>query len=438
MILCKSPEQAKEFYETAQRIANEFQLALNQEKTQLLDLVEGFDFLGFRFQRKQAWQTSSGFTVAHVDEIGWQQQTKQQKAHIASIALPGESKFPSRGVASTVILGPHVRSLDAEGKSLRYARADGKFQSIGPLTSVENVLVLGKANVSSQLVGKLAQHDVDLLMTDDIGRPLLRLGQGSPLSAELVRQQVLHSTDLVIRQFLSFELLHAKISNYAALADGCRERDRRQTGDDLRAIAKRMCHSQSVAELRGHEGHAAAIWYGRLKNRVASSHVFARRISPNAEDPINILLNLGFTQLYRLTEGLLEVNGLVPAIGFLHDDRSGHQSLASDIMEPFRFLVERAVIEASAKIRPKDFRESNGPYPVNITAPALREFQRILFQTFSLGVSFEGNSAPITYRMQIARVVRQLKRFLLDTRTDFVVPEFRHEGSQRTKPKSIQ
>ena len=58
-------------------------------------------------------------------------------------------------------------------------------------------------------------------------------------------------------------------------------------------------------------------------------------------DPLNALLSLGYTMLH--SEAVVELHGagLDPFIGFYHDLHFGRESLASDLIEPLRPLIDR-------------------------------------------------------------------------------------------------
>jgi len=51
VVLCRSPEQAKEALAYVKEVLGELKLSLNETKTRLTDFQQGFDFLGFRFRR---------------------------------------------------------------------------------------------------------------------------------------------------------------------------------------------------------------------------------------------------------------------------------------------------------------------------------------------------------------------------------------------------
>ena len=76
-------------------------------------------------------------------------------------------------------------------------------------------------------------------------------------------------------------------------------------------------------------------WYGSLNGYMYRDFGFTLRVAPSAGDPVNVLLNIGFSLLYRYLGLMIRQVGLVPSLGFLHTARPGHATLASDRQEPF-------------------------------------------------------------------------------------------------------
>ena len=57
---------------------------------------------------------------------------------------------------------------------------------------------------------------------------------------------------------------------------------------------------------------------GAPASRLPLEFPFERRVAPQADDPINALLNLGFTVLHRMAAGLLRSAGFAVSLGLLH------------------------------------------------------------------------------------------------------------------------
>jgi CRISPR-associated endonuclease Cas1 len=75
------------------------------------------------------------------------------------------------------------------------------------------------------------------------------------------------------------------------------------------------------------------------------------------EDPFNALLSLGYTVLFGYAESILRADGLLPWLGFYHQGHGRHAALASDVMEPFRSVVESAALALLLRreLQPEDF-----------------------------------------------------------------------------------
>lgn len=89
-----------------------------------------------------------------------------------------------------------------------------------------------------------------------------------------------------------------------------------------------------------------------------------RRLPRAKPDIINLLLDLGFTMLFNLTDALLAIFGFDNYKGVYHKLFFQRKSLACDIMEPLRCLVERQLLKSHnlKQINSKDFRVNKGVY----------------------------------------------------------------------------
>ncbi len=112
-------------------------------------------------------------------------------------------------------------------------------------------------------------------------------------------------------------------------------------------------------ELRGHEGQAAAAYFGVLGHLVRAPGItFERRQRRPPPDPVNILLSFGYTMLTHLATGLVEQAGFDPYLGALHSMERGRPSLALDVIEELRpLIVDTAMLACinRRRVRPADF-----------------------------------------------------------------------------------
>jgi CRISPR-associated protein Cas1 len=68
------------------------------------------------------------------------------------------------------------------------------------------------------------------------------------------------------------------------------------------------------------------------------------RVKRGARDPLNVRLNFGYAVLRSMVARELATAGLNPALGIGHHSIDNPFNLADDLMEPYRFVVERTVL----------------------------------------------------------------------------------------------
>lgn len=113
----------------------------------------------------------------------------------------------------------------------------------------------------------------------------------------------------------------------------------------------RQLENEHISEESGREvlfsfeGRAANLYWNAFEVSLEGKAKFPGRIGRGAKDPINILLNYGYTMLLARVESAALSCGFIPFAGFLHADRSGKPSFILDVMELFRQpIVDHAVV----------------------------------------------------------------------------------------------
>lgn len=153
---------------------------------------------------------------------------------------------------------------------------------------------------------------------------------------------------------------------------------------DLAELAERVadCHDRAV--LNGLEGSATRRYFDALGKVLRPPFRFEGRNRRPPRDPVNALLSLGYTVLYSRTVGLIHSAGLHPRLGFYHQAHGSHATLASDLMEPFRHLVERSAwtVLNRRELREDDFHAdpTNG---CRLSPAAKRTYLARLAQAFA-------------------------------------------------------
>ena len=123
--------------------------------------------------------------------------------------------------------------------------------------------------------------------------------------------------------------------------------------------------------------------------------------------------------LHLHTDALIRVQGLYPWRGFLHESHGAHSALASDLMEPFRHLVERTALSLVARkqLTLDHFEEKDGL--VRISDPARRQYLGALVEQFSAATTSVADQQRRTHLEHLARQCENLKRYVDGTNGRF-------------------
>lgn len=101
----------------------------------------------------------------------------------------------------------------------------------------------------------------------------------------------------------------------------------------------------SNASLMGVEGQHAHTWFKLLADCLPAQWKFTGRNRRPPQDPINALLSLSYTLMTGEVRQLVMSFGLDPALGFLHQNAPGRDSLVLDVAEIFRAGVDNFVLQ---------------------------------------------------------------------------------------------
>lgn len=83
------------------------------------------------------------------------------------------------------------------------------------------------------------------------------------------------------------------------------------------------------------EGHAAKVYFNAI---------FGMDFSRDRDEPRNAALNYGYGILLAAFSRELCANGYLTQLGVHHDNAGNHYNLSSDLMEPFRILIDRETV----------------------------------------------------------------------------------------------
>lgn len=249
-------------------------------------------------------------------------------------------------------------------------KVDGELKARVPVHKLQGLVCFGQVSISPYLMAHCAENGITITYLNQFGKFLARVE--GPVSGNVLLRRTQHLTgaDRGKSVVIAKTLLSGKLYNQRAVL----KRYLRDYGDkpnagemaaELATAEKRVarCLHQlsdcdTIDTLMGREGEAAQVYFGVFRHliRQPGFSFDARRRRPPT-DPVNALLSFCYTLLIHDCRSALESTGLDPASGFLHQLRSGRPSLALDLAEEFRPIVDRFVLSLINKrqLGVKDF-----------------------------------------------------------------------------------
>ena len=269
---------------------------------------------------------------------------------------------------NTLFVTTQGAALRKEGQAV-VVRVDKKTALRLPMHQIDGIVCFGRVWVSPYLMGACAQAGLTISLMSEHGRFLAAVQGFSPGNVLLRREQYRRADDPRSSLCIARPIVAAKTANLrAVLLRGARDSRDTSTQRALRDAAARLAtdaqsamQAQSLDQLRGTEGDAAATYFAafpRLVNHNDPAFRFTQRSRRPPLDPINAILSFLYTLLAHDYRSAAEAAGLDAAVGFFHRDRPGRPSLALDLMEALRpVLADRLALSLinRAQIKPADF-----------------------------------------------------------------------------------
>lgn len=254
-------------------------------------------------------------------------------------------------------------SLKVDGESLTVHENNVRIQSV-PLAPLKRVFIHGEASFDSSLLAELGRKGIGLgVLYGGLDRLQLMLPmEGQDAQRRVAQYRMLLDADKCLG--FARQLIRAKCAAQSALLTewaGIRRAD----ADTLKKAARRIqsiawgpvksCVSMDV--LRGLEGAAAAIHFDALAGILPEAVGFNTRNRRPPRDPFNTLLSLGYSLLQAEAVLALQAAGLDPYAGIYHVPAHGRASLACDLMEPVRPLIDGLCLQLmlTGALTPEDF-----------------------------------------------------------------------------------
>ncbi len=274
-------------------------------------------------------------------------EVNHQRAQSPTDELTPRKIWPPRDDGIHVVAQQEGVKVGVRGMELRITDKNGSVAKTVPLANLESLSLLGSVQITTQAIRALADMNTPIAFLSPVGRLVAIIDPLDSVSAEVRRAQIrkLDCTEVCLE--LARALVSAKIMNQRTLLLRNHSSLPAGVAADLLKEAKNAALADSVDAVRGHEGQAAAIYFGHFSGMFKGplsvefdANGRKRRPPP---DPINSCLSLAYSMLTHECVAALRLARLEPSIGGFHVSKPGRPALALDLMEPFRPLIADSV-----------------------------------------------------------------------------------------------
>ena len=244
-----------------------------------------------------------------------------------------------------------------------------------PLHNLEGIVSFGYRGTSPALMGACADRNISLCYLTPQGKFLARVTGKTCGNVILRDRQYTSSKDEKRSLEISKNCISGKVYNARwvlerAIRDHAMQIDKERVkvaSLQLKTFLQYIQNAESKEQLRGYEGEAASIYFSVFDELILQQKKdfsFRGRSKRPPMDNVNAMLSFVYTLLTNQITSALESVGLDPCVGYLHTERPGRASLASDLIEEFRAVyADRFVLSLINKkiVNKKNFtKKENG------------------------------------------------------------------------------
>lgn len=265
------------------------------------------------------------------------------------------------------------------------------------LKEIDTIMLYGSSgNLPVLFLDQLGIHHIPMIVhRRNMDAPALVLPSPRPDAKDVLGKQVLFRANRIKSAYVARTLIRARF---------------RAVSEDISLSERawiRFNRIRNVDQIRNMEAQWARRYWKRYYIRVGYPENHRRE-----DNPVSLALNACSFFLYGVALRWILVHRLSPQHGFLHRP-TDYPSLVYDLIEPYRYICERAVADTALKSDPDQ-----------LTTKALETIKRMMEET----VYVPATRQYVRRKNLLHGVVLSIRAWLLGEMPRFVIPE---EGQKR-------
>ena len=206
-------------------------------------------------------------------------------------------------------------------------RQDGNRVQKIYLKDISHIIVnTTEASITFALLNEIVKNKIKLICCDESRNPTAEVSAlySSYNTSEKIRLQI--KWDEYTKGEVWQLIVKQKIKNQKNLLE--------VSGKSEYALLEKYIEEVELKDGTNREGHAAKVYFNAL---------FGKSFSRSDDTNINAALNYGYAILLASINRQVVSNGYLTQIGIFHDNIFNQFNLSSDLIEPWRWLVDNQV-----------------------------------------------------------------------------------------------
>lgn len=195
------------------------------------------------------------------------------------------------------------------------------------LSEISMVIISStQVSLTVSLLSELVKKKIKVIFCDEKRNPISELVSyyGSHDTSNRVRQQIVWKKE--IKELVWTEIVAEKIRKQAELLKEIGQPEYKKLEEYVKEI--------QFFDSTNREGHAAKVYFNAL---------FGMNFTRTADNFINAALNYGYGILLSAFNREICASGYITQLGLFHDNQFNYFNFSSDLMEPFRPIIDEHV-----------------------------------------------------------------------------------------------
>lgn len=451
VILTKTQNQADKILKKVKSSLTFLSLQLNEQKTQITTFENGFKFLGHQFIDNMVIEEKLQINFMPPEKLG---------THIPNNLHATEQKFAVKNTFTPNDKMPELKNLwgekdtNANQQSVYKLTTEPKLKTVYitqqgcvlqkrkgklvishkgtpikevPLQTIDMILILGRSQLTTDCYTFCLQHTIPIFFMSVTGALYGELSSAPALDATLLTQQLKYFDNVENSLVLTKRIVNAKIQNTFIVCKRLTAINKLKSTLQWQSLKEQahvfqstITQTDDINKIRGLEGAFAKSYFNILKLIIDEQWQFTNRNRRPPQDPVNVLLSLGYTILYANVHTLIATRGLLVSKGFLHTSEQKKPALALDLIEPLRAplidsVVLNLVLNGGIKLTHFQF---NGQ-ECTLTNEGRKLFLERLERKFTSQIQHPLEEGRTDYRRLVDIHIKWLKRDIINNTNDY-------------------